>query len=593
MDGRGYGAYKDLAGAWAMPHPGFTLHVDHVQGDPFAAPSKLRLRVDRGRAGWPDDLATPGPRRLALCDWLARRFRDAIERGSGGPDRRGQGRGGRGPGPGQSGHGKSGLVEIDAGGQTVLERSAIVVTDDWLEARIQVGLPAAGRRILGRAAEKLLCERIPGLVGASLLAEGGREDEARPFAECVENQEFVRTRLGELGLVAFVGNGAVLPRESGASDRPLSGDAVVAFESPPGLEMAIEVPNPPGADAAGRTWRGMGIAEGVTLVVGGGYHGKSTLLRALERGVHPHVPGDGRERVVSRPDLVKIRAEDGRAVTGVDIHAFIDRLPAERSTRAFHSDDASGSTSQAANIVEALEAGSRGLLLDEDTSATNFMVRDARMQALVHREHEPITPFVDRVGELWSGQGISTVLVMGGCGDYFEVADRVIALRDYRAYDVTDEAKRIAREIDTARRAEPAEPLRPVRPRIPRAEGFDASRGRREVKIDARGRDLIRYGTHDIDLRAVEQIVDSSQTRAIGLALYHAASRLMDGHATVPEVLDALEALFDREGLGALDPFGRRGEHPGALARPRRYEIAAALGRLRTLRVASVRESAS
>ncbi|MGH0037245.1 MAG: ABC-ATPase domain-containing protein [Myxococcota bacterium] len=583
IDGRGYGAYKDLRGAWAMSEPACVVFIDHVQGDPFAAPSKLRVRVERRVAGWPDDLATPGPRRTALADWLARRFRDAIRRGGAEPGGRGRGRGQRGGG----GHGKSGLVEIDAGGQEVLERSALVVGDDWIEARIQVGLPAAGRRILGRAAEELLCQRLPRLVSRSLLAADSDAEDARRFVECVENQEAVRERLGERGLVAFVGDGALLPRESGASDRPLRGPEGVPFESPPTLAVEIEVPNPPEADPADRTWRGLGIAEGVTLIVGGGYHGKSTLLRALERGVHPHVPGDGRERVVARPDLVKIRAEDGRAVTGVDIHAFIDRLPAGRSTRSFTSEDASGSTSQAANIVEALEAGSRGLLLDEDTSATNFMVRDARMQALVHREHEPITPFVDRVGDLWKQQGVSTVLVMGGCGDYFEVADRVIAMRDYRAHDVTDEARRIAGELPSARRQEPAEPLRPVRPRVPRAEGFDARRGRREVKIDARGRDLVRYGTHDIDLRAVEQILDPSQTRAIGLALHRAASRLMDGRSSVPEILDALEALLDHDGLGALDPFGREGEHPGALARPRRYEIAAALGRLRTLRVAA------
>jgi predicted ABC-class ATPase len=477
-------------------------------------------------------------------------------------------------------------VRIDAGGQEVLERSAVRVDDAVLEARIEVGLPAAGRRILGREAVRILCEAIPRQVAEALHASEAHLDAARAFVECVENQEHVRERLAAMGLVAFVGNGALLPRKSGASDRPLSSDAAVPFASPPSLEVAITVPHPRDADAETRTWRGMGVPEGVTLVVGGGYHGKTTLLRALERCVHPHVPGDGRERVVSRPDLVKIRAEDGRAVCGVDIHPFIDRLPAGRDTRRFSSEDASGSTSQAANIVEALEAGSKGLLLDEDTSATNFMVRDARMQALVHREHEPITPFVDRVAELWSELGVSTVLVMGGSGDYFDVADRVIALRDFVPHDVTDEARAIAATLPTSRRREPSEPLRPVHPRAPRPESLDASRGRRAVKIDARGRDLVRYGTDEIDLRAVEQILDASQTRAIGLALHRAAEQWMDGWRTVPEILDALDELLDREGLDALDPFGRRGEHPGALARPRRFEIAAALGRLRSLRVA-------
>jgi len=575
LDGRGYKAYKDLRGEYAIPQPGFTLFVDHVQGDPFAAPSKLRLRVDRDRAGWPAGLCEPGVRRLALADYLARRVRTALAAPGA---ERGQ----------RSGSGKSGLVSIDAGGQEVLERSAALVRDDWLEVRIEVGLPAAGRRILGEVAVTLLCDRLPRLVEQSLLCEHADPGEAQRFVDCVENQEFVRARLPELGLVAFVGNGSVLPRESGASDRPLDRSQAVPFQSPPGLEVEIPVlhGSEGTADPTG-VWRGMGVATGVTLIVGGGYHGKSTLLRALERAVHPHVPGDGRERVVSRPDLVKIRAEDGRSVRGVDIHGFIDRLPGGRSTRSFSTDDASGSTSQAASIVEALEAGSRGLLLDEDTSATNFMVRDARMQALVHREHEPITPFVDRVGELRDRHGVSTVLVMGGSGDYFEVADRVIALRDYRAIDVTGEAEAIASRLGSARRVEVGEPLSPVRARIPVASSLDAARGRREVGIDARGRETIRYGTSEIDLRAVEQVLDPSQTRAIGFSLHYAATRLMDPGTTMPELLDRLEAVFAGDGLDVLDPFHRPGRHPGALARPRRFEIAAALSRLRSLRVES------
>jgi len=569
IDGRGYKAYKDLRGSYRLPRPGFTLHVDHVQGDPFAAPSKLRARVPMERAALPEELRRPGPRRLALGDFLARCVRRALRRGSGG---------GRG-----AGSGKSGLVEIDAGAQEVLERSALVVTDDWVEARLQVGLPAAGRRVLGREAEALLLERLPHLVERGLLWESVPQEEARRFVLEVENQEYVRARLAERGLVAFVGDGAVLPRESGASDRPLPADDAVPFASPPELAVEIDVPNPSG-ERGERSWRGMGIPVGVTLVVGGGYHGKSTLLRALERAVHPHVPGDGRERVVSAPDLVKIRAEDGRFVGGVDISAFIEELPGGRDTRSFTSDDASGSTSQAANIAEAVEAGASGLLLDEDTSATNFMVRDARMQALVHKEHEPITPFLDRVREL-AEAGISTVLVMGGSGDYFDVADRVVMMREYRPCDVTQEARKVATQLPTSRRREPLRPLEGIAPRVPLASGFDPSRGRKEVKIDARGRDQIVYGGDAVDLRSVEQLVDPSQTRAIGGAMHRAAERFMDGRATLAEVLDRLEELLDAEGLDVLDPFHRPGRHPGNLARPRRFEIAAAINRLRTLRL--------
>jgi predicted ABC-class ATPase len=287
---------------------------------------------------------------------------------------------------------------------------------------------------------------------------------------------------------------------------------------------------------------------------------------------------------VSRRDLVKIRAEDGRRVERVGIGAFIQDLPEGRSTAAFSSEDASGSTSQASNIVEALEAGAGGLLLDEDTSATNFMLRDARMQALVSREDEPITPFVERVRELYDTLGVSTVLVMGGCGDYFDVADCVIMLRAFRPSDVTEAARAVAADRPTGRRVETASELAGITQRIPLPGSFDASRGRRQVKIDARGVDHIRFGEEDIDLRSVEQLVDPSQTRAVGHAIHLAARRFVDGEATLREVIDRLEEFFDREGLDALDPFYRPERHPGNFARPRRFEIAAAINRLRSLR---------
>ena len=375
IDGRGYGAYKDLHGRYELEE--CTLFVDHVQGDPFAAPSRIRVRVDMGLAQLPDGLWDSAVRRLALEDYLARRVRARIPRAE--PRRRGSG--------------KSGKIFIDAGGQEVLERTALVLDEDFVEARLQVGLPAAGRRVLGREAEQLLCSDVPRLALGSLVWEAFDEAEARNFVDCIENQEYLREQLQVYGLVAFVANGSILPRESGASDRPLRGSDVVPFDTPETLRVQLPLATPmEGPEGLVETLTGMGIPRGVTLVAGGGYHGKSTLLRALERGVYPHVPGDGREWVISDPGLVKIRAEDGRRVESVDISGFIGALPQGRSTRSFSSDDASGSTSQAANIVEAAEAGAAGLLLDEDTSATNFMVRDARMKALVHDRDEPITP---------------------------------------------------------------------------------------------------------------------------------------------------------------------------------------------------------
>ncbi|MFP8878697.1 MAG: ABC-ATPase domain-containing protein, partial [Myxococcota bacterium] len=360
LDGQSYRAYKEIRGGYAFDR--CAIYIDHVQGDPFAAPSKLRVRVARNPAQIPDALFDNPVRRLALEDFLARCVRDAI----------GETRQRSHPPRERRGSGGSGAISIDAGGQQILQRTAAVVTPDWIEARMEVGLPAAGRRILGRAAQELLCDALPqiadqGLAQLSLVS-------ARRFVDCVENQEDIRDRLSELGLIAFVADGSVLPRENGASDRPLLG--AVPFESPRSLRIEIPLLHPIEINNHERkTLCGLGVRRGVTLIVGGGYHGKSTLLRAIERGVYPHIPGDGREWVVSDRTLVKIRAEDGRRVERVDIDGFVSGLPGGRSTHHFDSDDASGSTSQAANIMESLEVGATGLLLDEDTSATNFMVR--------------------------------------------------------------------------------------------------------------------------------------------------------------------------------------------------------------------------
>lgn len=564
IDGRGYKAYKDLRGHWRLDD--VTVFVDHVQGDPFAAPSRVRARIPLGRAKLPAELHDGRTRRVALEDHLARRVHRATQRAAA-----------------RRGSGKSGLVAIDAGGQCVLERTAVRIGPDFVEARLEVGLPAAGRRVLGDEAEALLAEDVPRIAVRGLCQEHADEDAMRAFVACVENHEALVAGLEARDLVAFVADGSVLPRESGASDRPLA-EGVVPFEAPDALAVEIEVPHAvrPRPDAEPtRRLRGLGVPRGVTLIVGGGYHGKSTLLRALERGVHPHVPGDGRERVASVPSAVKVRAEDGRRVEGCDIHAFIADLPYGRSTRDFSSDDASGSTSQAANIVEAVEAGATALLLDEDTSATNFMVRDARMQALVHRDHEPITPFVDRVRELHEALGVSTVLVMGGCGDYFDVADTVIEMHAYRPADVTAEARRIAAESPGGRRPEAGEPMRGMTPRCPVAGSLDPSRGRRDVKIDARGTDQLGFGAERVDLRGLEQLVDPSQVRAIGFLLVRARS-FMGRSVPLAEVLDRVERFLDDPDEGGLDALVPRGAN---LARPRRYELAGALNRLRSLRV--------
>lgn len=553
LDGRGYPAYKDLARVYEFPS--FTLYMDHIQGDPFAAPSRLRARVSQGIARFDASLYASRSRAIALRDFLCRRFARLCQQVA---SRRGSGR--------------SGLLAMDMPGQEVLERTAVLINAEWVEARFIAGLPAAGRRILGREAAEMLCDDLPAIVEQALLARNQPKEALTAHVKVVEDADTLRDQLEALGLVAFIADGAILPRRSGVDDRPLEKGAI-PFESPASLRVTVELPH------AGRVV-GMGIPRGVTLIVGGGYHGKSTLLAAIERGVYNHVPGDGRERVVTPAAAVKIRAEDGRRIVGVDISPFISNLPFGTDTRCFSTDNASGSTSQAANIIEALEAGARVLLIDEDTAATNFMIRDHRMQELIAKEKEPITPFIDKIQQLYNDHGVSTILVMGGSGDYFDVADTVIAMDDYRPWDATARAWEIARRYAAERKPEGGECFGTIRQRIPLPDSLDPSKGRREVSLKARGLKTILFGREEIDLSMVEQLVDDSQVRAIAQALYYARERYMDGRRSLSEILDFVMADMDEKGLDVLDP-----RRAGDYARFRRFELAAALNRLRTLQV--------
>jgi predicted ABC-class ATPase len=445
-----------------------------------------------------------------------------------------------------------------------------------IEARFYVGLPAAGRRVLARQAMEMIFGELPRIVETSLLYENSSERKLREHVEVVEDQEHLRKQLSEQGLIAFVANGSILPRRSGVDDRPLErrkDQVVVSFESPPALEAQLVCPN------SGEI-RGLGIPRGVTLIVGGGYHGKSTLLRAIERGVYNHVPGDGRERTVTVNSAIKIRAEDGRYVEKVDISPFISNLPYGRDTTCFSTENASGSTSQAANIIEALEVGSEVLLIDEDTSATNFIIRDGRMQVLVEKSKEPITPFLDKVRPLFDDHGTSTILVMGGSGDYFDVADQIIMMDEYLPRSVTEQAKKIVREFPSQRKVEGEHGFGHLRRRCPQPSSFDPSRGRREVKVDAKGLRTILFGSTPIDLSSLEQLVDVSQTRAIAQAVLIFATRYATRGLPLREGLEMLESEIESKGLDTLTPF-----KAGNLARPRMQEIAFAINRLRTLKV--------
>jgi len=549
LDKQKYGMYKRVKGTYDFGK--FRLAVDHVQVDPYATPSKMRVIINRDTAGIPDNMLDSKSKSIAVADFLTRAFAQSIQQ--------------------VNKKSKNSKIFIDRPGQEILERTAVVINASEIEARIEVGLPAAGRKILGKQAVFIFKEMLPEAVEASLLYENIDHDALQEQVTLMLDQDYILKVMKERNLIAFVANGAILPRESGVSDKPLK-DAV-PFYSPETLETEIELPS-------GKIVKGMGIPEGISLIVGGGYHGKSTLLEALELGVYHHIAGDGREMVLTRQDAVKIRAEDGRSVQGVDIGPFINNLPGGKDTRRFSTPNASGSTSQAANVMEALETGSTLMLIDEDTSATNFMIRDARMQKLIAPDKEPITPFADKIRPLYDTKGVSTILIVGGSGDYFEAADHVLMMDEYRLKDVTHEAKAIAGS-DGYRRADTSHSeFGDIPKRIPIKKSF--SKKGKDGRLKSKGKHTILYGKEPIDISGLEQLTDTSQTNAITAMIEYFKNDVLDERVTLLEAADLIYEKIDDSGLDGISPFDG---HPGNMALPRKQEFIAAVNRYRGLKM--------
>ena len=556
LDGQDYAAYQSLRGEHDFGT--HTLVVDQVPKDPYAPPDTgvYRVRVARVASGLDleDDATAVGA--VATRDYVARRFHAAAGAVSG--KRRGTG--------------NSGIITIAQPGQVVLDRTSVALDAEWLEVRCFVGLPAQGRTIDSALAETMLFDELPEIVRCSLLANTLDRDALVAHRHTVEDARALRAQLRPSGLVAFLADGAVLPRASGVDSRPLTGPGVVPFESPDRLRVTLDTPH------AGPI-SGMGIPEGVTLVVGGGYHGKSTMLAAVAEGVYDHIPRDGRERCVTVVDAISVKAAPGRAVTATDIGGFIRRLPDGRDSARFTTGNASGSTSQAASVAEAIEAGARLLLMDEDSSATNFLVRDARMQRLVPPEEEPITVFLDRVRQLCSDLGVSTILVLGGSGDYFDAADHILQLVTYRGRDVTDTAKRIAAQVPTGRTSEALTGLLAPVSRAPLPVGIDPTNQYGHHSVRAPAAQRLVFGDEEIDLTDVSQLAEPAQTLAIGLAVERIAGEF-DGQRSLRETIDHVVAEVEEYGLDVLDPNQR-----GGLAGFRGLELAATVNRMRSLHI--------
>lgn len=564
---KSYPAYKGLKGLYHFGN--YILSIDHVQGDPFASPSHVSIQISHRDAGFPVEYYKDTLTGTTLCDYLTRQFEKQVSQYS----------------FRAKGSGKSGLLTVSHCGQEILSRTACEITEKGITARFFVGFPANGRTINATELEKILFDFLPVCIQKSFFYSSLNAKELQNYIELAEDQEFIRQTLPAKNLCAFIADGSILPRESGISSRPMK--ASVPFTSPDSLRISINLPH------KGKI-TGMGIPKGITLIVGGGYHGKSTLLNALELGVYNHIPGDGREYVITDATAVKLRSEDGRFIKDVDISMFINDLPNKKDTHCFSTLDASGSTSQAAGIVESMEAGSHLFLLDEDTSATNFMVRDAFMQQVIQREKEPITPFLERAEDLYKKAGISTILVAGSSGAFFHIADTIIQMDNYVPKDITASVKKLCSQyplpavsvtdfqLPHSHRimSRPAESSKRL---IHNSRGNHSDSGAAKperLKTRISGTDGFSLGRQEIDLRYTEQLIDAEQTAALGLLLKYAVEHLADGRRTLPEIV---QFLWKNLSLHGLSFFTENQKISCGYATPRIQEIYACLNRYRGL----------
>lgn len=553
---KSYPAYKSLKGSYQFDN--YILSIDHVQGDPFASPSHISVRISHKTAGFPRKYYSDHVTRITLSDYLTRQFEKQVSHYT----------------FRAKGSGKSGLISVSHCGQEILERTACEITEKGITARFFIGFPANGRTINATELEKILFDFLPVCVQKAFLYRNINHKELEQTIFLAEDQTYIRSQLAKRNLVAFVADGSILPRESGISSRPMK--VSIPFTSPESLRVTMDLPH------KGKI-SGMGIPEGITLIVGGGYHGKSTLLNALELGVYNHISGDGREYIITDDTALKLRSEDGRFIKDVDISLFINDLPNKKDTRCFSTEDASGSTSQAAGIVEGMEAGSRVFLLDEDTSATNFMVRDTFMQEVISREKEPITPFLERAEDLYKKAGISTILVAGSSGAFFHIADTIIQMDSYHPVDISEKVMALCGKY-------PLNPVKAPEFRFPeshrimqkqtpsiRSHGRNAGRPE-QLKIKVHGKDGFLIGKQDVDLRYIEQLIDTEQTAALGLLLKYTIEKLADGTRMIDDIVKYLADQLKHKGLSFLS----EGSYiPCGYAMPRIQEIYSCFNRYR------------
>lgn len=586
IDNTPYPNYKPLLGKWKLSNH-IDLIFDQIQGDAYASPSRARLRVKLSDTGFPNFLYDTNIRKIAFCDYITRKFSKLSTIARLDYKRIGT----------NWSSVKGGNITIDIPSQHVISRTCCILdsNDTVLELRVFICLPAKGRSIEGTIADESITQILPVVSEKCLFSQSDDAEALSLHIRSVDEQEELRNKLKDFKLVAFIHENCILPRLSGNNDLPLNNDKVIKFRSPTSLLTEIKL-------STGKKLRGLGIKEGITLIVGGGFHGKSTLLKALEVGIYNHVPNDGREFVCCIPECLNVRSEDGRFITGVDISPFINTLPFGKTTNNFHTENASGSTSQAANIIEGIDAGAKLLLIDEDLSATNFMMRDERMKKLVSKQKEPITPLIDRIKQLHEQRGVSCIMVVGGSGDYFDVSDTIIMMDSYCPMDVTEKAKRIAKDHSSSKKRGGAgkspsgdesnvivlggnqnkDVFLHKKERKISSESLRWIMNSGKAKVFSRSMHSIEVGNEKIDLSAVSQLVETSQTKAIAAALERLSEMPELESKGITACIDKLTELIEHDGLDTLNV---RGERMGNYSAPRLFELHAALNRLRGLQV--------
>jgi len=405
IHGKPYGVYKSLQGQF-FNFGDFTLKFTHIQGDPHAQPSRIILSAKMNSLGFPEELHSDKEKEIALADFLLRQFTENAD--------------------------NIGIVKAHS---QIMQRNSLCIEKGIVRILASVNLPGDGRRIEGDKASELLIGTLSDWVTRAMYWNNSDKEKCKVHVQCLINRNFLLSQLAEKKIAAFVPNGAILPRESGVSEEPMQN--AVPFASPPELLVHLSLPS-------GEQIAGMGIPCGITVIAGGGFHGKSTLLHALEEAVYPHIPVDGREFIVIDESATPIKTEEGRVVTGTNISPLVRELPLKGSTEKFTTKNASGATSQAANLIEALELGASTILIDEDASAVNFLIRDLRMRELINSKREPLIPLTDRIKE-FADKGINFIIVAGACGDYLSLADTVIAFVEYKAECLTEKAKEVAK----------------------------------------------------------------------------------------------------------------------------------------------------